>query len=107
MKFFVYLLPCDTEVVRSFYLRVTLADGSGKVFAWSTGPAATELLQISPDEFYKLPEEEQVMYPSSLENERFMVALVSCKRKVSGVDDGFLLEDDAISREITRALKCE
>ncbi|XP_048326191.1 uncharacterized protein LOC107403862 [Ziziphus jujuba] len=97
----------DTEVVRSFYLKITLADERGKVFAWSTGPAATELLQISPNEFYELPEEEQVMYPSSLENERFMVALVNCKRQISGVNDGFLLEGDAISWEITCALKCE
>lgn len=47
---------CDTEVARSFYLKITLADEGGKVFAWSTGQTATELLQISPDEFYELPE---------------------------------------------------
>ncbi|KAI7993259.1 Serine carboxypeptidase-like 45 [Camellia lanceoleosa] len=27
--------------------------------------------------------EEQIMYPTSLENERFMVALANCRRKVS------------------------
>lgn len=47
---------CDSEVVRAFHLKVTLADESAKVFAWCTGHAATELLQISPDEFYELPE---------------------------------------------------
>lgn len=47
---------CDGEVVRSFYLRVTLADESAKLFAWCTGQTAAELLQVSPDEFYELPE---------------------------------------------------
>lgn len=46
---------CD-EVVRTFHLKVTLADKSGKVLAWCTGHTATEILQISPDEFFKLPE---------------------------------------------------
>ncbi|XP_022760697.1 uncharacterized protein LOC111306929 isoform X2 [Durio zibethinus] len=89
---------CDGEVVRAFYLKLTLADENTKTFAWCTGQTATELLQISPDEFYELPEDEQVMYPSSLENERFMVALVNCKRQP---------EADAVSWEITRALKRE
>ncbi|XP_057958832.1 uncharacterized protein LOC131151595 isoform X2 [Malania oleifera] len=48
---------CDTEIVRTFHLKITLADESAKVFAWCTGPTATELLQISPDEFYELPED--------------------------------------------------
>ncbi|KAF3433419.1 hypothetical protein FNV43_RR24521 [Rhamnella rubrinervis] len=97
----------DAEVVRSFHLKITLADEGGKVFAWSTGQTATELLQISPDEFHELPEEEQVMYPSSLQNERFVVALVNCKRPGYRGSDCLLHENDAISWEITYALKCE
>lgn len=47
---------CDAEVMRTFHLKITLADESAKVFAWCTGQTAAELLQISPDEFYELPE---------------------------------------------------
>lgn len=47
---------CEAEVIRTFHLKMTLADKSGKVFAWCTGHTATEFLQISPDEFYELPE---------------------------------------------------
>ncbi|PPS16781.1 hypothetical protein GOBAR_AA03786 [Gossypium barbadense] len=53
-------------------------------------------------------DDEQVMYPSSLENERFIVALVNCKRlAVHGSRDSQTPEADAVSWEITRALKCE
>ncbi|OWM88058.1 hypothetical protein CDL15_Pgr016631 [Punica granatum] len=45
-----------SEVVSSFYLRMTLTDESAKVVAWCTGQTAAELLQISPDEFNNLPE---------------------------------------------------
>ncbi|KAK8507161.1 hypothetical protein V6N12_008508 [Hibiscus sabdariffa] len=98
---------CDGEVVtRAFYLKLTLADENTKIFAWCTGQTATELLQISPDEFYELSEDEQVMYPSSLENERFIVALVNCKRQAAhGSCDSQTPEADAVSWEITRALK--
>lgn len=45
------------------------------------------------------------MYPSSLEHERFMVALVNSKR---GTDKGALAEDDDVSVwEITQALKAD
>jgi hypothetical protein len=47
------------------------------------------------------------MYPSSLENERFMVAVVNCKRQSDGIGAGPVLENEAVSWEITRALKCE
>lgn len=47
------------------------------------------------------------MYPSSLENERFMVALVNCKKKGYGVSGGLIQENDDVSWEITRALKFE
>ncbi|KAG5101400.1 hypothetical protein JHK84_046369 [Glycine max] len=97
----------DAAVVRTFHLKITLADKDTgtKVLAWCTGQTAMDLLQISPEEFYELPEDEQVMYPSSLENERFMVALVNCKRDGCVIDG--LSPDDSISWEITRACKCE
>ncbi|OMO58459.1 Nucleic acid-binding protein [Corchorus olitorius] len=98
---------CDAEVVRVFYLKITLADENTKIFAWCTGQTATELLQISPDEFYELPEDEQVMYHSSLEKDRFTVALVNCKRQEYGSCDSLTPEANPVSWEITRALKCE
>ncbi|KAJ1383270.1 Nucleic acid-binding, OB-fold [Sesbania bispinosa] len=99
-------ISCDAEIVRTFHLKITLSDDSStKILAWCTGQTAMDLLQISPEEFYDLPEEEQLMYPSSLENERFVVALVNCKRDGCVTDD--LLPDDSISWEITRAYKCE
>ncbi|OMO53545.1 Nucleic acid-binding protein [Corchorus capsularis] len=98
---------CDAEVVRVFYLKITLADENTKIFAWCTGQTATELLQISADEFYELPEDEQVMYHSSLEKDRFTVALVNCKRQEYGSCDSLTPEANPVSWEITRALKCE
>ncbi|XP_024995191.1 uncharacterized protein LOC112528403 [Cynara cardunculus var. scolymus] len=100
---------CDDEVVRSFHLKVTIADDTAKVFAWCTGHTAIELLQISPDEFYNLPEEEQIMYPSSLEHERFIVALVHSKREGFGPANGQTLgiQDDISNWEITQALKSD
>ncbi|KAK2373367.1 hypothetical protein QL285_074401 [Trifolium repens] len=95
----------DAEVVRTFHLKITLADKSRKVLAWCTGQTAMDLLQISPEEFYDLPEDEQLMYPSSLENEKFMVALVNCKPK--GCVSYDLLPDDSVLWEITRAYKYE
>ncbi|KAK4265900.1 hypothetical protein QN277_026890 [Acacia crassicarpa] len=97
---------CDAEVVRTFDLKITVADESAKVLAWATGQTAMDLLQISPEEFYELPEEEQVMYPSSLENESFMVALVNCKNESYGLTQGPSL-DNSTAWEITRAYKCE
>ncbi|XP_014507921.1 uncharacterized protein LOC106767521 isoform X2 [Vigna radiata var. radiata] len=95
----------DATLVRTFHLKITLVDEGTKVLAWCTGQTAMDLLQIAPEEFYELPEEEQLMYPSSLENERFMVALVKCKRDGCVIDG--LSPDDSISWEITRAYKCE
>ncbi|CAJ1940854.1 unnamed protein product [Sphenostylis stenocarpa] len=94
----------DATVVRTFHLKITLADEGTKVLAWCTGQTAMDLLQIAPEEFYELPEDEQLMYPSSLGNERFMVALVKCTRDGCEIDG---LLDDSISWEITRAYKCE
>lgn len=96
------------DIVRTFHLKITLADHKAKVFAWCTGSTATELLQISPDEFYELFEEEQVMYPSSLESERFMVALVNCGRQGDEVSKNPGLEDnEEVIWEITRGHKSE
>lgn len=47
---------CNGEVERTFHLKITLADDTAKVFAWCIGQTAAELLQISPNEFYELPE---------------------------------------------------
>lgn len=49
---------CKSELVRTFDLKITLADDGTKIFAWCTGQTAAELLQISPDEFCELPEVE-------------------------------------------------
>ena len=49
--------------MRTFHLKITLADESTKVFAWCIGQTATELLQISPDEFNELSE---VLYSYSM-----------------------------------------
>lgn len=47
---------CEAELVRTFHLKITLADETAKVFAWCTGHTASELLHISPDEFCELLE---------------------------------------------------
>ncbi|XP_047317426.1 uncharacterized protein LOC124920892 isoform X2 [Impatiens glandulifera] len=95
---------CSTaEVESAFHLKITLADESGKVLAWCTGQTAVDLLQISPDEFNELPEEEQIIYPSSLESERFRVSLVNCRRPSPG--NNLYEESDTLSWEITRAIK--
>ncbi|GKV45027.1 hypothetical protein SLEP1_g52156 [Rubroshorea leprosula] len=109
------LCSCNAEILRSFHLKITLADekGSqaknkhenGKLFAWCTGQTAMELLQISPDEFYGLTEDEQIMYPYSLGNERFTVALVNCEKQGYGSNDNLVQEIDGVSWEITRAIK--
>ncbi|OVA16786.1 hypothetical protein BVC80_1543g242 [Macleaya cordata] len=98
---------CDDEVVRTFHLKITLADESTKVLAWCTGATAAELLQISPDEFYELSEDEQAMYLYTLENERFMVAIVNCNRQGDGDVDSLNREKETVTWEIARALKCE
>ncbi|CDO98770.1 unnamed protein product [Coffea canephora] len=93
---------CSAEVVRSFHLKITLADGSAKVCAWCTGQTAAELLQITPDDFDELSEEEQILYPSSLENERFIVAIVSCRSGDGGLINA---EHEKTAWEVTRATK--
>lgn len=51
-------------------------------------------------------QEEQFMYPSSLENESFVVALVNSKRQ-GYCDQSLTRETDTVSWEITRALRYE
>lgn len=53
---FCHIIVSDTEVIRTFHLKITLADKSTKVLAWCTGQTAMDLLQISPEEFFELPE---------------------------------------------------
>lgn len=96
---------CDSEVVRSFHVKMAIADENRKISAWCTGQAAAELLQISPDEFYHLPEEEKGMYLFTLENEKFTVALVCCESQSDYSDTSS--QDDYPIWEITRAQKCE
>ncbi|ONK78741.1 uncharacterized protein A4U43_C02F21940 [Asparagus officinalis] len=97
---------CDGQLVRRFYLRVTLADESAKVFAWCTGQTAAELLQISPDEFSELPEDEQAMYLFTLENERFLAAIVNSNpHKIRS--NAASNEANDPNWEITRAQRCE
>ncbi|KAH6831854.1 Nucleic acid-binding proteins superfamily [Perilla frutescens var. hirtella] len=97
---------CEAEVECMFHLKITVADETGKVFASCVGQTAAELLQISPHEFAELPEEEQIMYPSSLEQEKFVVAIVNCRRKESC--GGFMVQDQStVDWEVTRAIKCE
>lgn len=47
---------CGADILRTFNVKITLADDTAKIFAWCTGQTAAELLQISPVEFYELPE---------------------------------------------------
>ncbi|KAK1277629.1 hypothetical protein QJS04_geneDACA007060 [Acorus gramineus] len=99
---------CHSETVRSFHLKVTIAaDESAKLMAWCSCQTAAEILQISPDEFYALPEDEQAMYLYTLENERYMVAIVNCKKGVDELGSSLDQANDFITWEIARAMKCE
>ncbi|KAL8153669.1 hypothetical protein V2J09_011429 [Rumex salicifolius] len=95
----------EAETRRAFHLKLTVADETAKALAWCTGQTAMELLQISPDEFDELPEEEQVMYPVSLENERYMVLMVNCSQQGTIYGDRVSSEHAKAKWEITRALK--
>ncbi|EFH61443.1 hypothetical protein ARALYDRAFT_479171 [Arabidopsis lyrata subsp. lyrata] len=89
-----------SEVVRTFHITITLADEETRLYAWCTGQSAAAILQISPDEFYDLPEDDRLMYPS-LENEWFLVTLANSGSRNSGPGH----ETEATCWEITRALK--
>ncbi|KAK9136684.1 hypothetical protein Sjap_007278 [Stephania japonica] len=90
------------EVTRTCHVKTTLADESAKVFAWCTGQTASELLQISAEEFCELPEEEQAMYLYTLENERFTVAIVNSNWKASEDGHSSTPENDTATWEIVR-----
>ncbi|XP_031486216.1 uncharacterized protein LOC116254782 [Nymphaea colorata] len=101
------LCACEGETLHAFHVSGILADDSGKIFAQCSGRTATELLQISPDEFFGLPEDEQIMYLYSLQNEKFMVAIVEHGRpSFDRLEDNLGPEDD-VRWEIVRALKCD
>ena len=50
-------------------------------------------------------QEEQVMYPCSLENERYIVAIVNCEPHDAIFKECAAIENDVVPWEITRALK--
>lgn len=52
-------------------------------------------------------QDEQIMYPYSLGNERFTVALVNCEKQGHRSNDNLMQEIDGVSWEITRAIKCD
>ncbi|PKA52710.1 hypothetical protein AXF42_Ash001691 [Apostasia shenzhenica] len=99
------LIRCDSELIRCFHLEVTVTDESSSVFAWATGQTACELLQISPDEFFELPEDEQAMYLYTLEKERFMVAIVNSSR-TQDRNPKSCIKRNFPGWEITRCQKC-
>uniref|UniRef100_A0A804M6S1 Nucleic acid-binding proteins superfamily n=2 Tax=Zea mays TaxID=4577 RepID=A0A804M6S1_MAIZE len=80
------------------------SDDSADVLAWCVGQTAVEFLQISPDEYLELPEDERAMYLYTLQNESFVVAIANTRKRV----DGCAVGDEAVPAwEITRAQKCE
>lgn len=95
---------CQSGCTHGFQLHLTIADDSAKVFAWCVGQTAAEFLQISPDEYLELPEDERAMYLYTLQNESFTVAIANARKRV----DGRAVNDEALPVwEITRAQKCE
>ncbi|VVA97937.1 unnamed protein product [Arabis nemorensis] len=94
-----------SEVVRTFHITITLADEETKLYAWCTGQSASAILQISPDEFCDLHEDDQLMYPSSLENEWFLVALANSGSNRNNLVSGHRFNTEGTCWEITRALK--
>ncbi|KAG8098862.1 hypothetical protein GUJ93_ZPchr0013g35593 [Zizania palustris] len=77
---------------------------SEKIFAWCIGQTAIEFVQISPDEYMELPEDERAMYLYTLQNESFTVAIANTSKRTDGHTD----DDKALPVwEITRAQKCE
>ncbi|RLN38625.1 uncharacterized protein C2845_PM01G25140 [Panicum miliaceum] len=95
---------CHSGFAHGFQLHLTITDDSAKVFAWCVGQTAIEFLQISPDEYLELPEDERAMYLYTLQNESFMVAIANTSKRV----DGCGASDEAPPVwEITRAQKCD
>ncbi|KAL5684286.1 hypothetical protein ACJX0J_010671, partial [Zea mays] len=52
---------CESVCARGFQLHLTIADDSADVLAWCVGQTAVEFLQISPDEYLELPEDERAI----------------------------------------------
>ncbi|KAM0928244.1 hypothetical protein ACQ4PT_002366 [Festuca glaucescens] len=97
-------VACQNGCTHGFQLHLTIADDSEKVFAWCLGQTAVEFLQISPDEYMELPEDDQAMYLFTLQNESFTVAIANTSKRV----DKYAENDKALPAwEITRAQKCE
>ncbi|VAH97580.1 unnamed protein product [Triticum turgidum subsp. durum] len=97
-------VACQNGCTPGFQLHLTIADDSEKVFAWCVGQTAVEFLQISPDEYMELPEDEQAMYLFTLQNESFTVAIANTSKRV----DGYAENAEALPLwEITRAQRCE
>lgn len=97
-------VACQSGCTHGFQLHLTIADDSEKVFAWCLGQTAVEFLQISPDEYMELPEDDQAMYLFTLQNESFTVAIANTSKRV----DKYAENDKALPAwEITRAQKCE
>lgn len=97
-------VACQNGCTPGFQLHLTIADDSEKVFAWCVGQTAVEFLQISPDEYMELPEDEQAMYLFTLQNEGFTVAIANTSKRV----DGYAENAEALPVwEITRAQRCE
>uniref|UniRef100_A0A0D9W110 protein-serine/threonine phosphatase n=1 Tax=Leersia perrieri TaxID=77586 RepID=A0A0D9W110_9ORYZ len=94
----------DHVDVSSLKLHLTIADDSEKVFAWCVGQTAVEFLQISPDEYLELPEDERAMYLYTLQNESFTVAIANTSKQI----EEYIEDKKALPVwEITRAQKCE
>ncbi|ERN02146.1 uncharacterized protein LOC18430249 isoform X1 [Amborella trichopoda] len=99
------LCSCSSKSL-VFHLKVTLKDKSAKVFAQCSSQTATDLLQISPSEFYELPDDEQAMCLFGLQTETFIVILVnSWGRSSDTVHDRN--QEGHVTWEIASALKCE
>ncbi|EMS45861.1 hypothetical protein TRIUR3_05885 [Triticum urartu] len=97
-------VACQNGCTPGFQLHLTIADDSEKVFAWCVGQTAVEFLQISPDEYMELPEDEQAMYLFTLQNESFTVAIANTSKQV----DGYAENAEALPVwEIARAQRCE
>ncbi|KAJ4795392.1 Nucleic acid-binding proteins superfamily [Rhynchospora pubera] len=99
---------CDCDYDKCTYifqLQISVTDESGKVYAWCVGLTASELLQISPEEFLELPEDERAMYLYTLQEESFMVAMVYCK--ITGDKHNNTSDGSFPDWEITRAQKVD
>ncbi|KAK3148859.1 hypothetical protein QOZ80_3AG0209640 [Eleusine coracana subsp. coracana] len=95
-------MPCSTgshRLQQFEFVYLTITDDSEKILAWCVGQTAVEFLQISPDEYLELPEDERAMYLYTLQNQSFMVAIANTSKRV---------DDEALPVwEITRAQKLE